>query len=347
MPLANLPTPVERLEKTGKQIGASELWIKRDELTSELYGGNKPRKFEFIFAEARAMGRRSMLTMGSAGSNHGAATSLFCRKYGFEPILSLSPQPVLSYVRGNILVNHSQKTKIVYSPNDVVGFLKMMEMCVRPRLQGAMPPYFMYFGGSSPTGNVGFIEAGLELAQQIRNGELPLPRYLFVTSGSCGTHAGLMLGLKLAGIPTEVIGVRIVPKILTNPFVVSWHANRTMRFLRGLDPSIPRLRINPAQIRLIDNFFGGQYGRPTPECKAAVNIAKKTGELMLDPTYTGKSFAAMIDFIRRKNITDEPILFWHTLNQVDLRPHYEGISPDELSEPLRRYFQEDLFDSDL
>ncbi len=345
--MADLPTPVERLAETGKLIGVKELWIKRDELTSDLYGGNKPRKFEFIFAEARQMGRNAMLTTGGAGSNHGAATSLFCRRYGFEPILSLCPQPVLTCVRRNILVNQSQQAKLIYSSSEAASVIKAIDMRFRPGFQGKTPPYFMYFGGSSTIGTVGFIEAGLELAKQIGEGALPLPRYLFVTTGSCGTHAGLLLGLKLAGIPTEVIGVSVVPKAVTNRFVVAFHANRAMRLLRKLDPSIPKLRIGASQVRLIDNFFGGQYGRPTPECKAAIKLAEMTQELSLDPTYTGKTFAAMTDFLQKIDIGDETVLFWQTLNNVDLSKHYNSVSLADVPPKMQRYFSEDLFDSDL
>jgi 1-aminocyclopropane-1-carboxylate deaminase/D-cysteine desulfhydrase-like pyridoxal-dependent ACC family enzyme len=347
MPMADLPTPVERLAKTGKLIGANELWIKRDELTSDLYGGNKPRKFEFIFAEAREMGRNAMLTLGGAGSNHAVATSLFCRRHGFSPILSLCPQPVLTCVRRNILVNQSQQAKLSYSSSEAASIIKAIDMRLRPEFQGKTPPYFMYFGGSSPIGTVGFIEAGLELAEQISQGALPLPRYLFVTTGSCGTHAGLLIGLKLAGIPTEVIGVSVVPRAVTNRFVVAFHANRAMRFLRKLDPSIPKLWIGASQVRLIDNFFGGQYGRPTPECKAAIKLATRTRELSLDPTYTGKTFAAMTDFLQKRNIGDEAVLFWQTLNNVDLSRHYSSVSSADIPPEMQRYFSEELFDSDL
>lgn len=347
MPLADLPTPVRKLTVLGEKLGMTDLWIKRDDQNSDLYSGNKPRKFEFILAEAKAMGRREVITMGSAGSNHGTATSLFCCRYGFDSILYLNPQPVLSYVRQNILVNACNRARTIYSPHEVVSVMKMLVHYAQCKLNRYTPPYFMYFGGSSRPGNAGFVEAGLELAKQIHEGQLPLPRHLFVATGSCGTHAGLLIGLRLAGIPTEVIGVRIVPKIVTNRFVVAFHANRTIRFLRSLDPTFPAMHVSAAEIRLLDDYFGGQYGRPTAEGKAAIRTAWETEELCLDPTYTGKTFAGMLDFIRDKNLRDEPVLFWQTLNGADLSSYVAGASRDELPAELQRYFDAPLCDPDL
>ena len=347
MPLADLPTPVQRLEKLGAQLGVTEFWIKRDDLDSTIYSGNKPRKFEFIFADAKQKGRSEVVTLGSAGSNHGAATCLFCRKLGFQPILALTPQPVLSYVRQNILVNCFQQAKIVLAGNMVTCVLKIIGMYLRCYVTGKTPPYFMFFGGSSVLGNIGFVEAGLELAAQIEAGALPMPKYLFVTTGSCGTHAGLLVGLRLAGLPIEVIGVRIVPKIVTNRYVVAWHANRTVRCLRRLDPSFPVMRFRAAEINLLDDFYGGEYGRPTSEGKAAIRLLQETEGMKLDPTYTGKTFAGILDFINRRHITHEPILFWQTLNGVSLDDCSSKASPEALPAQLRRYFKEPLYDPDL
>lgn len=348
MPLAELPSPVQRLERLGAQLGLSDLWIKRDDLNSPIYAGNKPRKFEFIFAEARAQGRAEVMTMGSAGSNHGAAVSLFCRHLGFAPVLTLSPQPVLTYVRRNILVDQSCAARFILGNNEPSSVLKGMAYSLRCRLAGRPAPYFMYFGGSSRPGNVGMVEAGLELAAQIEAGQLPEPRYVFVATGSCGTHAGLLLGLRLAGLTrVRVIGVRIVPKVVTNRHTVALHANRTARYLEKLDSSFPRLRFQAREIDLLEDFFGGQYGRPTEEGKAAIKLLRETENLQLDPTYTGKAFAGMLWFIKEKRLTGEPVLFWQTLNGVPLDAHVERGDPEKLPPALKRYFKEPLYDAEL
>lgn len=347
MPLADLPTPLQRLEKLGAKLEAPDLWIKRDDLDSPIYSGNKPRKFEFVFADAIAKGHRCILTVGSAGSNHGAATTLFCRHLGLDIMLALVPQPVLSYVRQNILINHRNGAKFMLSKNDVSNVLRILAFYTQHYFRKQQAPYFMYFGGSCVLGNVGFVEAGLELAEQIKAGEMPHPRYLFVTTGSCGTHAGLLVGLKLAQLPIEVIGVRIVPKAVTNRTMVVLHANRVARYLHSLDSSVPRLRFRARDINLIDDFYGGQYGRPTAAGKAAIQLLRETEGLPLDPTYTGKTFAGMLDFIERRRPLKEPVLFWQTLNSVDLSAHLpEGI-PADLPDELQHYFREPLYDPDL
>ncbi len=347
MPLSDLPSPVQQLEKAGAAIGAANLWMKRDDLNSKIYSGNKPRKFEFLFADARAKGATAVMTLGSAGSNHGAATTLFCRHLGFQPWLAVVPQPVLSYVRQNILVNHSLGAKFLFSSNDVFNVLNILKFYAGQRMRGEPSPYFMFFGGSAPLGNVGFVEAALEIAAQVKAGLLPLPRYIFVTTGSCGTHAGLLVGLRLAGLPCEVVGVRIVPKFVTNKPVVALHANLIVRLLRSLDPSFPRMHFRTSEIRLLDDFYGGQYGRPTPEGKEAIRLLRETEGLPLDPTYTGKSFAGMTDFIRRLPDRNVPMLYWQTLNAVDLSAQASTATPADLPEPLQHYFSEPLYDPEL
>jgi len=347
IPLVDLPTPVRKLEALGGKLGMTDLWVKRDDLTSPLYGGNKPRKLEFVLAEARAKGRREVLTLGGFGSNHCVATTIFCRRTGFDPILMLSPQPVLSYVRKNLLVNLHHKARMVYNESVVMSLATAARLCLGPRLRGRVPPYFMFFGGTSRAGITGFVEAGLELAAQVEAGDLPCPKRIFVATGSCGTHAGLIIGLKLAGLPTEVVGVRVVEKELTNRHVVAFHVNRTARYLKRLDPSVPAIRVRADEVRLLEDHFGEAYGRPTPEGKEAMALAAETEGLTLDPTYTGKTFAGLRHTIEAEGLAHEPILFWNTLNSADLSGYTDGMSPDNLPPALQRVFTDPLYDPEL
>jgi len=347
IPLADLPTRVHRLDRLSEEIG-SNVWIKRDDEDSTLYSGNKPRKFEFIFGEARSRGCRAIITSGSMGSNHGTGTALFGRELGFEVLLVLSPQPILSYVRQNILVNLSHQARMIPQGSQPGSVLRILSLMASRRVSEGRWPYFMYFGGSSIVGNLGFVEAGLELAAQVEKGELPRPRYVFVPTGSCGTHAGLEVGFRLAGLDTQIVGVRIVPKIVTNRHVVANLANRTARYLRQRSNCIPQMRIRPSEITLLDEFFGGEYGRPTPDGKQAIGLLRRTEGLPLDPTYTGKAFAGMLDFLKKRNIGNEPVLYWQTLNGVDLQSYIDPrIETASLPAKIRRYFEEELYDPDL
>ncbi|MDP8225752.1 MAG: pyridoxal-phosphate dependent enzyme [Candidatus Lernaella stagnicola] len=344
--LANLPTPVERCEKFSARLGA-EVWIKRDDLDSDLYSGNKPRKFEFIFADAARCGAKQIMTMGSVGSNHAAATSLFCCRLGYQPVLAVVPQPVLSYVRENILVDHSCNPIYLLSRNEAEAAVKMMLHSRRVAHETGTPPYFMYFGGSSRIGNVGFVEAGLELAAQIKAGDMPEPSRIFVATGSCGTHAGLLVGLRAAGSNVRVIGVRIVPKIVTNKLVVATHANLVASYLRHIDSTFPAMHFSTRDIDLLDDFFGGEYGRPTAAGKEAIFLARDTDGIDLDPTYTGKAFAGLLAYLYSCPDRQAPILFWHTKNGLPLDRWTEGVAPESLPPMLQRYFTEPLYDPEL
>ena len=346
MALADLPTPLQRLDRMGSELGVDQLWIKRDDLSSQLYGGNKPRKLEFLFAHIRQLGRREVLALGGVGSNHAVATSLFCRKLGLQPVLGLAPQPILSYVRTNILVNHACGAKFILGSNEASCAAKVSHYLLKSKAR-RQPPYVMYFGGSSRLGNLGFVEAGLELAAQLRQGQMPTPRYIFVATGSCGTHAGLLVGLRLAGLPTQVVGAAVVPKLVTNRYVVAWQATRTIQFLRNTDRSIPSIHIRPREIELLDEFCGGKYGRPTQAGKEASALLEQTEGFKLDPTYTAKAFAAMMHYLNQRNVKRAPVLFWHTHNSVDLSRYAPAQPPAELPAPLKRYFTAPLYDPDL
>lgn len=347
MRLADLPSPVQPMEQLSEKLGTENLWIKRDDLNSQVYSGNKPRKFEFTFAAAKKLGRDSLLTMGGVGSNQCVAATLHGARCGFSTIFYLSPQPVLSVVRKNILVNFKHDAKMIHNENEVFSTIQMLRLYMEARVKGTVPPYFMWFGASSKIGNLGFVEAGLELAKQIEQGQLPAPRTIFLPTGSCGTHAGLLVGLSLAKLPCEVIGVRVVPKAVTNRYVVAFHANRLSRYLHQLCPSIPRIRTNPAQVKLWDDFYGGQYGRPSTKGKAAMKLLQETEGITLDPTYTSKAFAGMLHFIKNRRTNSDPVLFWHTLNGVDLTAHTKGVNWEDLPEEMRQYFTRPLYDPEL
>ena len=347
MPLADLPTRVQRLDRLSDLVKA-DIWMKRDDENSSLYSGNKARKFEFIFAEAKAKGRTAVITSGSAGSNHGAATVVVGRKLGFDVLLVISPQPVLSYVRQNILVDLSQGAQMYAVNSNPATVLKILRLAFERRMKQGQWPYYMYFGGSSLVGTVGFVEAGLELAEQVKRGEMPMPAYVFVPTGSAGTHAGLEVGFRLAGLDTKVIGIRIVPKTMTNRFIVANIATRTAAMLHKLCFDFPAIKVKASEVTVLDGFFGCEYGRPTCACKEAIETLKKTEGLPLDPTYTGKGFAGMLDFIRSGKAEGKPVLYWQTLNSVDLKNYIDpDLKPASLPPILRKYFELELYDTDL
>ncbi len=347
-PLVEAPTPVERLENVGKRLGV-EVWIKRDDKTSPVYGGNKPRKLEFLLADARVRGRTTLVTCGGLGTNHGLATTIHGREHGFRVVLGLRTQPVDDHVRDKLRLFHAYgATMILLSGGtDAYERFEAEQQVERPET------YFIPAGGSNPVGALGFVDAGLELARQVGRRELPLPRTIFMATGTCGTLAGLVLGLRLAGLATRVIGVQVASPRFANPGVALELAQASLRLLRDRDPSVPDVPLSVADFRLDTDHFGPGYGHPTDSARDAVALVQEAEGITLDLTYTGKAFGALSDHVNARRADGPmarvsspkselaevgPILFWNTFNSADLSGIADGVDSHSLPDPFHRFF---------
>ncbi len=319
--LANLPTPVESLDRLGEELGIKGLWVKRDDKTATLYGGNKVRKLEFILADAVEQGHKRVWTVGAVGSHHVLATSLYARKLGLEPHALHFPQPLTEHVREVLraLSTTEPQLELIGSKHALPG--AMIKSRVKEWLSRAENPYYIPGGGSSPRGVLGYVNGALELARQIDNGDLPLPDAIFVAAGTCGTLSGLALGSRMAELPCPIIGVRVVDKVLANPLVAASLANRAGKILADCGVEVPH--IGPTDITIIDNQIGPGYGEATAQGTRALERAQKLGGLELDPTYTAKAFAGLLDFIEQSQKPLTNLLYWHTLSSADLSPLIE------------------------
>jgi D-cysteine desulfhydrase len=313
-------TPVQQLKAIEETLNCtSELWIKRDDQSTEIYGGNKPRKLEFLLADALARQKSHILTMGGLGSNHCLASTIFAKQLNLSPILILFDQPLTPDVQKKLLIFRSLDAEML-GPYGTISSLFQYLIVQRRRKD----TYFLSAGGSSPLGVVGFVNAAFELKAQIENGEMPKPDHVFVTCGTLGTMAGLLLGFKLAQVDTNLIGVRVVQKIVS---IYNWTfsfanairnlAKKTLNFLRTYDKSIPQLKFKEKPL-VLDDYYGGGYGKVTPEGANAVELMKTYENIVLDTTYTGKTFAGLLDFIKRKELSDKIVLFWNTYNSRDI-----------------------------
>ncbi|NVM01584.1 MAG: pyridoxal-phosphate dependent enzyme [Candidatus Helarchaeota archaeon] len=305
LPLIN-KTKVHKLKALGEYLGTNDLWIKRDDQTTEIYGGNKPRKLEFLFADAKKKNKDPVITIGGLGSNHCLATSIFGQQLGFKVVLILFNQPLTSDVQKKLLLFQYFKTEMLHE--EIIkkdqGLLKRYPNS-----------YFITGGGSDQIGIIGFVNAAFELKNQVEQGEMPLPKYVFLALGSGGTLAGLEIGIKLANINTKVIGVRVIDKSTTSSALVKSLFKKTLKNLKIFSDKIPDIQIQKSII--IDDFYGGEYGKVTKEGLKALQLMEKYENIELDTTYTAKTFAAMINFIKKENFK-KPILFWNTYNSVDL-----------------------------
>ncbi len=317
--LGSFPTPVEKLENIGNELGIANLYIKRDDLSggkdkrgNALFGGNKVRKLEFLFGDALRYGARSVLTFGCVGSNHVVATSAYAQKLGFRCIAPLKPQPNSHIVRRNLLLMQHYGADLSLSPNTIACNKKTIMSFLHSKQYHGDFTYFIPTGGSCPIGIIGFVNAAFELKEQINHGILPTPDRIYVPAGSCGTVTGLLLGFKAAGIRTKLIAVCVEPE--EQPGSVASEIERilteTNQLLCTIDSSFPRMHCSSKDVIIVHDFSGQEYGLFTKEGKDAIAQMKKYEGIQLDGTYSGKAFAAMMHDARQH--TDEVILFWHT-----------------------------------
>jgi D-cysteine desulfhydrase len=311
-PLALVPTRIEPLPAVD---GARDvqLFVKRDDHTSELYGGNKVRKLEHLLAEAALAERRTLVTYGGTGTNHGLATALHGRALGFAVRLALFEQPASPYVERNLRGFVAAGAELRVRSGEAGALLALRELYDASTAAGDAP-YFIMPGGSSRLGNVGYVNAGLELAEQVRAGVVPEPDRIFVALGSCGTAAGLVAGCRLAGLRTRVAAVRASARVVANKPVVLYLANDVAAYLRRCDPSVPRVRIGPGDFDVVGDQLGAGYGHATAAAEAALSWVAP--QLALEPTYTAKAMAACLAHCRGQARPGETVLFWNTVNSA-------------------------------
>lgn len=314
--LGEFPTPVQKLARLGKEIGAKQLYIKRDDLSGKIFGGNKVRKLEFLLGSALHNKRKEVLTFGAAGSNHALATAIYAQHLGLRTISMLTPQHNAYYVRRNLLMSHHYEAELhQYSTILLVTRLTALAVAyqlLRHRLRYGQFPQIIPLGGSSPLGAIGFVNAGFELKEQVAKGEIPEPDYIYVAAASMGTAAGLILGLTAAGLKSQVVPVRVRDKSFTNEHRMSKLINKTNILLSSLDYSFPKFWFRKNNICIEHGFFGKGYAIFTEEGMKAIELMKSTEGIQLEGTYTGKALAALINDSQKKELADKVVLFWKT-----------------------------------
>lgn len=329
--LGQFPSPLEEASDLALALDLPELWIKHDDRSGTLYGGNKVRKLELLLGRARRDHRGWIVTTGAWGSHHVLATTIFGRQLGLRVGAVLCPQPPTEHVLENLLCTAANGAAITPVPSAAAVTPALLFKAVRHRAM-LIPP-----GGSTPLGALAFVGAALELAHQIKGRRLQPPERIYVALGSSGTMAGLLVGLLLAELPTKVIGVRVTDHYMANELIVAALANGTARLLRRLAPETPQLRFTRDEVTVIHDQFGDGYGHSTPEAVHAIELARDHAGLLLDGTYTGKAMAGLIaDAAARP--PRGPVVFWSTLNSVDLGKMIESASPEVLPRKLRSLF---------
>lgn len=334
--VGSLPTPIEKAEALGAALNLENLYIKRDDLSGAEYGGNKTRKLEFFLADAIHKHKRTVVTSGAAGSNHALATAIYAKKLGLHAVLLLMPQPNTDLVRRNLLADQIASAELRLAPTQ-----KQVKKIEDELLRTSAPgdePYIIEAGGSSALGNVGYVNAAFELADQIAEGKMPEPDRIYVALGTMGCAVGLRLGLMAAGLRTRLFSVRASTLEASSESKMIDMFNKTNDFLRSLDPSFPKLVIKPGEGGIVDGYLGAGYAAPTPKGRAAVRMFKQFTGIDLEPTYTGKTLAALInDAHDAREMKGEVVVFWNTYNSRRL--DVSGADVGALPEAFRAYFK--------
>ncbi|MBN1430997.1 MAG: D-cysteine desulfhydrase family protein [Anaerolineae bacterium] len=306
--LAHLPTPIEPLPNLSKYLGGVELWIKRDDQTGLATGGNKARKLEYLLGEARKVGADSLITAGSTQSNHARQTAAAAARCGLECHLALyapDSQPP-DQPEGNILLDLLLGATIHWT--DEHAPYRQTIRHIEEKLKAAgRRPYVVPYGGSSPIGMMGYVTAMQELINQ---SELVgvLDAVVFASS-SGGTQAGMILGSYLTGWSgkARLLGISVDEREATIGPRISNLINQGAQTL-GLD-----WWVNDDVVDINDDYLGGGYAIVGDAEREAIKLLAQHEGILVDPVYTGRALAGLIDLIRRNEFKPgQKVLFWHT-----------------------------------
>ena len=306
--IAHLPTPLEHCSRLTKALAGPQIWMKRDDCTGLAFGGNKTRQLEFIFAEARQQGADTIVVGAASQSNWCRQTAAAACKFGMKTVLILKHGIKGGALQGNLLLDHLLGAEVTIVAGEDLQQLPplLAEKAETLKRQGRRPYLMNPFG--LPTlslAAVGYVNAFLELDVQLQQQGLEAD-YIYL-AGANITPAGLALGAKALGRNTKVIG--ITP--------IRWNEDRRTDIARIANATAERLGLDvafrPEEIRNEDAYVGERYGVMTPECRQALKLVAKTEGIILDPVYTSKAMAGLIDHIRRKSISDNKVVvFLHT-----------------------------------
>ncbi|MHC4392972.1 MAG: 1-aminocyclopropane-1-carboxylate deaminase/D-cysteine desulfhydrase, partial [Planctomycetota bacterium] len=321
--LVSQTTPiVEQAPLAERYQAPGRFFVKRDDLTSSRYGGNKVRKLEWLLGAALKQKARAVLTLGAWGSHHALSTTIFAAQLGLVPYLVLYPQPITDHVRETYFASVGASARVLPARTMMhvpLAITRAHKLC---RRAGHGPLLTIAAGGSSALGVLGYVETGLEIARQVAEGDMPAPTHVYAAAGTCGTVAGLAIGLALGArwAPAlrnaRVLGVRVVPRAITN--------DRTVRRLIHGAASLLRRRglfamPDPLPVTILGGQLGRGYGHPTEAGAAALAAADELAQLELDPTYTAKAVAGALTHAKTAP-AGSVHLYCHTLSSADLSP---------------------------
>ena len=315
--LGFFPTPFYKLENMSKALGVN-LYIKRDDFTGmNLFGGNKIRKLEYLMADAMAKGCKAVITYGATQSNHAMQTVSACRRCGLEPILYLTAvvKPDEKDVRANLLLDKVMGAEIHIvdiEPGETEDDAEARSFVMGAQHAKALtaagtPCYEVPMGGASYVGSIGFANGFVELAGQLEELGLTID-YVYHATGTGGTMAGLAAGRKLVGSQAEIRSITVSPKNDAYLTKVQNLSNQVLEAL-GSDARVDR----QTDLHMDTNYFAPGYEQPNEKASEAIKMLARLEGLFVDPVYSGKALAGLIDHIRTGKVAPgSNVVFWHT-----------------------------------
>jgi L-cysteate sulfo-lyase len=315
------PTPLHRLDRLSGQLGVN-LFLKRDDMTGvSLFGGNKVRKLEYLMGDAIEQGCDTVFTFGATQSNHAMQTVTACRRFGLTPILYLVAivEPSPEDIRANLLLDKVLGAEIHIVPMngktedeaDELAVKLAEEQCAKLEAQGHKC-YMVPMGGASHVGSSGFVAGFVEMARQMEQlGQHA--DYVFHGTGTGGTLAGLAAGKALTGSDTKIISINVSPKPLEHYAKIAKLATDTLAYL-GSDKTVAA-----EDLYFDQSYYAPGYEIPNQGATDAIKLLARTEGILLDPVYTGKGFAGMLDYIRTGKVPQgSTVVYWHTGGETAL-----------------------------
>lgn len=307
--LAHLPTPLELMPRLSKALDGPEIWIKRDDCTGLSTGGNKARKLEFLMAEAELMNANLVITQGATQSNHARQTAAFCAKLGIDCHILLEDRTGYENSNynsnGNVLLDYLHGATIERRPTGLDMNAEMEIVADKFRDQGKQV-YTIPGGGSNPTGALGYVNCAFELMSQINYKQMEVDAIVFAT-GSAGTQAGLITGLKAMNVSIDLLGISVkAPKDVQEHNVFKLACQTAEKL------GCPNI-VSREHVVANADYVGEGYGLPSKAGIEAINMFARLEGILLDPVYSAKAAAGLINLIRKKQFKKgQRIIFIHT-----------------------------------
>ncbi|MDR0578111.1 MAG: D-cysteine desulfhydrase [Candidatus Accumulibacter sp.] len=317
-------TPLEYLSNLTQHLGGPNLYIKRDDHTGLALGGNKTRKLEFLIGDALVKGATHIVTQGATQSNHVRQTIAAANKFGLKSTVLLEERVGDGhddyYANGNVLLDQILGATIETRPGGVDMNKELEAVGERLRAAGEVP-YLIPGGGSNPIGALGYVVSALELIVQANEQRLAIDHVVHAT-GSTGTQAGFLVGIEGSSGHIPVIGVSVRAPREKQEENVRRLARQTWELL-GLRGEFP-----DAAVVVNSDYVGGGYGVPTEGMIEAVRLLARFEGILLDPVYTGKAFAGLVDLIRKGHFRKgENVVFLHTGGSAGLFAYRSILAP--------------------